>query len=188
MDLTVSISLGFSNRWIGERMWSTFAVQMRLTFAKVNAFRAKIKWAHFHSVGNHWNFAHFYSDLIANARIVNSFQELLEVIQEMIIFNYLISRRTPWRQTCTSCQPGRKWEWKGVRCDGGEEAAWASSWWGSFAKFGDIPLIMAGCWNFWWDVASVESLSPFETFVVRVLSYFRQCLTRNRWVWKCSQQ
>ena len=43
IDLTVSISLGFSNRWIGERMWSTFAVQMRLTFAKVNAFRAKIK-------------------------------------------------------------------------------------------------------------------------------------------------
>ena len=46
--------------------------------------------------------------------------------------------------------------------------------------------VWGGSWNFWWDVASVESLSPFETFVVCVLSYFRQCLTRNRWVWKCS--
>ena len=64
-----------------------------------------------------------------------------------------------WRRPCTSFQPGRK-----VRVKRCEED-----------------------WNFWWDVASVESLSPFETFVVHVLSYFRQCLTRNRWVWKCSQ-
>ena len=29
--------------------------------------------------------------------------------------------------------------------------------------------VWGGSWNFWWDVASVESLSPFETFVVCVL-------------------
>ena len=39
--------------------------------------------------------------------------------------------------------------------------------------------VWGGRRHFWWDVASVESLSPFETFVLCVLSFFSSVLDKE---------